>query len=106
MQTNKQHLGRKTPEIERNKIMKSPITTQIKSFLTGGLATTLLITAIVSFSAATAGAGPGNAGNPGVLPPQSHPYGKSYGEWAAKWVQWALSIPADRNPLTDTTGVF
>jgi len=44
--------------------------------------------------------------NPGILPPQSAPHGQTYGEWAAKWWQWAFSIPADRNPLTDTTGEF
>jgi len=37
---------------------------------------------------------------------QSHPYGHTYGEWSAAWWQWALSIPADSNPLTDTTGEF
>lgn len=47
----------------------------------------------------------GNA-NPGVLPPQSHPHGQTYGEWAAAFWQWILSIPADRSPLTDTTGEF
>lgn len=44
--------------------------------------------------------------NPGVLPVDSHAYGMTYGEWSAKWWQWALSIPADSNPLTDTTGEF
>lgn len=29
--------------------------------------------------------------NPGILPPQSHPHGATYGEWAARWWQWALS---------------
>jgi hypothetical protein len=48
----------------------------------------------------------GHPGNPGILPPQSHPLGKSYGEWAAAWWQWALSIPADRNPINDPTGAF
>jgi hypothetical protein len=37
--------------------------------------------------------------NPGVLPPQSHPYGLTYGEWSAKWWQFVLSIPAPNNPL-------
>src|SRR5262245_45548774 len=50
-------------------------------------------------------AGQGNP-NPGVLPPQTTAYGKTYGEWGAAWWQWALSIPADRNPLTDKTGEF
>ena len=66
----------------------------------------LLATAILSFGAASAQAGGGNEGNPGILPPQSHPLGKTYGEWTAAWWQWALSIPAPINPLTDMTGEF
>jgi hypothetical protein len=42
--------------------------------------------------------------NPGVLPPNSHPFGRTYGEWSAKWWQWAVSIPASNSPITDTTG--
>jgi hypothetical protein len=44
--------------------------------------------------------------NPGVLPPQSHPFGKTYGEWEAAWWQWAFSLPADHNPLTNTAPVI
>lgn len=44
--------------------------------------------------------------DPQIFPIQSHPYGKTYGQWAARWWQWALSIPASSNPLTDTTGEF
>jgi len=51
-------------------------------------------------------AGKGNQDNPGVVPPQATPNDHTYGEWAAMWWQWALSIPADRNPLLDTTGEF
>ena len=35
--------------------------------------------------------------NPGVLPPNSKPYGMSYGEWNAGWYQWAASMPLDHN---------
>jgi hypothetical protein len=42
--------------------------------------------------------------NPGVLPPQSLSFGKTYGEWSNAWWQWALSIPASVNPLLDPTG--
>jgi hypothetical protein len=35
----------------------------------------------------------------------SKPYGKTYGEWTAKWWQWALSIPSTINPVVDKTGV-
>jgi hypothetical protein len=37
--------------------------------------------------------------NPGVLPPNSHPHGLTYGEWSAKWWQFVFSLPAPNNPL-------
>ncbi len=42
---------------------------------------------------------PGNQGNPGIIPPQAHPYGMTYGEWSARWWQWGLSAPVSENPL-------
>jgi hypothetical protein len=42
--------------------------------------------------------------NLGVLAADSKPNGLPYGQWTAKWWQWAYSIPKDVNPLTDTTG--
>ncbi len=42
--------------------------------------------------------------NPGVLPPNSHPYGKNYAQWSARWWQWAMSIPYSSNPIFDQTG--
>ena len=44
--------------------------------------------------------------NPGILPINSHPYGKSYGDWGAAWWAWVLSIPKAENPNFDTTGEF
>ena len=41
-----------------------------------------------------------------VLPVNSKVQGKTYAQWAAAYWQWAFSIPADTNPLTDTTGEF
>ncbi|HEU5229311.1 MAG TPA: hypothetical protein VFU49_15955, partial [Ktedonobacteraceae bacterium] len=41
---------------------------------------------------------------PQVLPPSSHPFGRTYGEWSNAWWQWAFSIPTPVNPLLDTTG--
>jgi hypothetical protein len=34
----------------------------------------------------------------------SRPYGFTYGEWTAKWWQWAYSIPQDEHPAYDHTG--
>lgn len=42
--------------------------------------------------------------NPGVLPPQSHPDGKTYGEWGAAWQQWVFTTTTENCPVTDTTG--
>jgi len=40
-----------------------------------------------------------------AYPPNAKIAGKSYGEWAAAWWQWAFSIPAADNPLlVDTLG--
>lgn len=47
---------------------------------------------------------PANAASrttPGVAPPQSHPHGLTYGEWAARWWQWALETPFSVHPLLD-----
>lgn len=59
-----------------------------------------LLTSLTSASAA------GRNPNPGILPPNATPYGKTYGEWGAAWWQWALSMPTDRSALTDLTGEF
>jgi hypothetical protein len=42
--------------------------------------------------------------NPRAIPVNAKPHGASYGEWSARWWQWAGSIPAGVNPVTDTTG--
>jgi hypothetical protein len=31
--------------------------------------------------------------NPGIIPPQGHPHGATYGEWSARWWQWAYQTP-------------
>ena len=49
---------------------------------------------------------PEDLGNHGVAPPDSKPYGKSYGAWGAEWWKWVYSIPAAKNPIQDTTGEF
>ena len=49
--------------------------------------------------------GVGNvATSPRVLPPNAHPHGRSYGEWAAAWWQYVLSVTSAQNPLFDETG--
>jgi hypothetical protein len=39
-----------------------------------------------------------------LLPLHPPPYGQEYGVWAARWWQWAFSIPFPDNPLFDETG--
>lgn len=43
---------------------------------------------------------------PHVLPPSSEAFDKTYQEWTAAWLQWAVSIPAASNPMNDLTGTF
>jgi hypothetical protein len=43
-----------------------------------------------------------NLGNTAVFPPDSAPYGKTSGQWAAEKWNWLYSLPIDRNPLFDT----
>jgi hypothetical protein len=40
--------------------------------------------------------------NPGILPPNSHAFGQTYGEWAADW--WTWVITQGGGPLYDETG--
>ena len=40
----------------------------------------------------------------GVLPPNSHAYGKTYGAWSAAWWQYVVAQPVSSNPLFDPTG--
>lgn len=67
-----------------------------------GVTVGLLLTVLVSLAVST----PASAQNPnpGVLPPNANAFGAPYDVWNSRWWQWALSIPADRNPLTDPTG--
>lgn len=39
------------------------------------------------------------AGQPRIFPPQSRPYGKSYGQWSALWWQWVSQFPVPESPL-------
>ena len=53
----------------------------------------------VSISPAVSHAGPAT---PGVFPPQSSPYGKSYSQWSAAWWQWLMALPLDGHPGNDS----
>jgi hypothetical protein len=53
--------------------------------------------------------GPASSNNtdsnlPNIFPADSEPYGLAYGEWTARWWQWAQSIPTENNPQLDMTG--
>jgi hypothetical protein len=37
-----------------------------------------------------------------IFPPDSNPYGASYGEWLARWWQWTFAFPADADPSFGT----
>jgi cache domain-containing protein len=41
-----------------------------------------------------------------VFTTTSNPYGLTYGEWTARWWQWAYSIPRDVHPAYDDSGRY
>jgi hypothetical protein len=43
-------------------------------------------------------AGPGDS----IVPPDALVNGKTYGYWAGKWWKWAMELPVEGNPTTDT----
>jgi hypothetical protein len=57
----------------------------------------------LALTVSTAAARASNA-NPGVLPPSSHAFGKTYGAWSAAWWQYVLSQPVSSSPFFDETG--
>ncbi len=36
-----------------------------------------------------------DSGSPKIAPPNSKPHGKTYGEWSARWWQWAMELSVD-----------
>src|SRR2546422_2416262 len=40
------------------------------------------------------GAGGGDDHRARIIPPDARPFGRTYGQWTAKWWQWAISLPA------------
>ena len=39
-----------------------------------------------------------------IYPPDSDPYGLSYGQWSQKWWEWAFEVPSEDSPVNDVTG--
>jgi hypothetical protein len=40
----------------------------------------------------------------GIIAIDSKQFDSTYSQWTSKWWQWAYSVPADVNPIADTTG--
>jgi len=62
----------------------------------------LLVTAILALLVATSPAQAAGANaNPGIAPPNSNPYGHSYGEWSAELWKQAIEGPVAGNPFVE-----
>jgi len=55
---------------------------------TSGFLSALIGMAMLATAGSPAIAGNGNVGNSNIIPPQSHPHGLSYAEWAEEYWQW------------------
>ena len=71
----------------------------MKKFVTCSTALLLVAACFTAFAAGNAQKAVGNLGNPGVAPPQSMPYGKSYSEWSMAWWLYADYLPLSVNPF-------
>ena len=47
-----------------------------------------------------------SSSNGEIFTTDSTPYGLTYGEWTARWWQWAYSIPRDVHPAYDDSGKY
>src|SRR5439155_9382309 len=74
----------------------------LRCLITRRLAVVLAAAALAVGIQSSPGYGQGAQGNAGVAPPNSSAFGLSYGEWSARWWQWAYSLPVDHHPLFDT----
>ena len=68
--------------------------------------TALLACALALGATVTSQAGGPPTGAPGVLPPQSQPYGKTYAEWAGLNSKTMLELPLASHPALDTNPIF
>ncbi|MDQ5876487.1 MAG: hypothetical protein M3288_06580, partial [Thermoproteota archaeon] len=41
-----------------------------------------------------------------IFTTDASPYGLTYGEWTARWWQWAYSVPRDVHPAYDDSGKY
>lgn len=67
-------------------------------------ASVVVLLAFVAMGAATTAQAA--SAPPRVYPPQAHPYGLTYSQWAVRFVQWLMAIPTSHNPWTDSTGAY
>ncbi len=67
------------------------------------LVATIVIACFGSVAPASAGGDRGNHTGPVVLPPNSRPYGASYGDWNARWWQWLYQTDRLSSPVFDET---
>ena len=85
--------------------MLTPLATKKSHFHTIMMRSALIFMLILGIPL-VAEAGQGNVWNPGILPPHSHAYGKTYGQWSAMFWKWAYSLPGTNHPLFDSTGRY
>jgi hypothetical protein len=67
----------------------------------------LAISALLMAAVAPALADDSKVCSPGVVPPvvETHPYGRTYAEWLAKWWQWSLAFPVSADPENGTASI-
>ena len=65
----------------------------------------LIVSPTVSYSSPSALTN-GRSNGVEIFTTDATPYGLTYGEWTARWWQWAYSIPSDVHPAYDDSGEY
>jgi hypothetical protein len=81
--------------------MKTNIVNLSRALRRSGVKNVLIGLASLALATSPSLAGNDNASDKNIIPPQAHPLGLSYAEWAARFWQWAFSFPATANPAAD-----
>lgn len=79
-----------------NRNIKQSLTTSSHPIRAG------LAAALILAGANLAAWAQGNDTNPRILPPNAHPFGRTYGQWSEAWFRWCFSLPASHHPIFDT----
>jgi hypothetical protein len=93
-------IRKKYSKVANNMIVMTTIVVSLASLLA---VISIILTAATLLPTVTTAAAQSSSNN--IYPADSKPFGRTYGDWSTAWWQWSVSIPTDKSPLKDNTGI-